>query len=305
MIGAANLLLLGGCEQTLTPEVVPTRSQLVVEGYIEAGEGALPTYVVLTRSLPFFQKIDADGLGDLFVHDARVEITAVGGRSIQLPELCFADLSPAQRQLVAQQLGLSTDSIGFNFCAYVDLLGALPGRPGQKYQLRIRVGNEEVVAETTIPPLVRLDSLRFIPPPGTPNDTLVALRGFISDPPGVANFYRYQTATNDGPLLAPINSVVDDRLFDGRSFEFPLNKAEPRNQRFDPLTFGLYRRGQSVTIKWMAIDQAHFDFWNTLEFNAVNQGPFSNYTRISSNVVGGLGIWGGIAVVQYRLQTPP
>ncbi|MEL6924369.1 MAG: DUF4249 family protein [Bacteroidota bacterium] len=49
------------------------------------------------------------------------------------------------------------------------------------------------------------------------------------------------------------------------------------------------------------IDAAHFDFWSTLEFNAVNQGPFSAYTRIASNVEGGLGIWGGYSVSFYTV----
>ncbi|MBK8777276.1 MAG: hypothetical protein IPO25_07635 [Saprospiraceae bacterium] len=32
-------------------------------------------------------------------------------------------------------------------------------------------------------------------------------------------------------------------------------------------------------------------FWNTLEFNKGSQGPFSSYTTINSNIIGGLGIW--------------
>ena len=57
--------------------------------------------------------------------------------------------------------------------------------------------------------------------------------------------------------------------------------------------------GDSVLIKWTTIDEAHFDFWNTLEFSNANQGPFSSYTRLQSNINGGLGIWGGYSVSYY------
>ena len=31
-----------------------------------------------------------------------------------------------------------------------------------------------------------------------------------------------------------------------------------------------------------------------------NQGPFASYTRLQSNIVGGLGIWGGYSVSYYK-----
>ena len=39
--------------------------------------------------------------------------------------------------------------------------------------------------------------------------------------------------------------------------------------------------------------------WNTLEFSNANQGPFASYTRLESNINGGLGIWGGLSVSYY------
>ena len=67
-------------------------------------------------------------------------------------------------------------------------------------------------------------------------------------------------------------------------------------------TFGLFKIGDSVAIKWSAIDETHFNFWNTLEFNKGNQGPFSTYTTINSNIIGGLGNWGGYNSKIYRLK---
>lgn len=291
------------CEKEFIPATVANGDKIVVEGYIEAGERALPPYVLLTRSIPFFQTLDADRLQNLFIHDAEVFVSD-GEKKVQLTELCLEDLTPMQRRLAGGFLGIELDSIGFNFCVYLDLSLSLVGKEGKNYSLTVKTKDQTVSAITTIPKHVPLDSMRFIQPPGKPNDTLLQLRAFISDPKGVPNFYRYQTQINRQQLLAPINSVVDDRLFDGRSFEFPLNRAYPRRAAFDPATFGLYHRGDTITIKWINLDKAHYDFWNTLEFNAVNQGPFSSYTRISSNINGGLGIWGGLSASYYKRAVP-
>jgi hypothetical protein len=106
------------------------------------------------------------------------------------------------------------------------------------------------------------------------------------------------------PLIASLGSVVNDELFDGQTFEFPLAKAEPRAMDFDPTSLGLFRRGTETTIKWITIDESQFQFGNTLEFSLANQGPFSSCTRVTSNVEGGLGIWGGISATYYELLVP-
>ena len=125
----------------------------------------------------------------------------------------------------------------------------------------------------------------------------------MADPPGTTNYYRYFTGENDGPLIIPFHSVTDDVFFDGQEFDFPLTKAED-GEDFDFTTFGLFTRGDSITIKWMNLDREHFQFWSTLEFSRENQGPFSSYTRVKSNINGGLGIWGGISASYYGLWVP-
>jgi len=98
--------------------------------------------------------------------------------------------------------------------------------------------------------------------------------------------------------------VTDDALFDGQSFRITLQKAEPPGTSFDD-EFGLYRVGDTATLKWMTLDQSHFDFWNTLEFSRANQGPFATYTRVRGNVSGALGVWGGASVDIYTQIVEP
>ena len=288
------------CEEEFKPDIVVDVNDIVVEGYIEASSRNIPPYIILTRNFPFFQELQQDALTDAFVHDAYVEVSG-GGEVLVLNEFCLDDLNDTQKGIAAQFLGLDPDSIGFNLCLYTDLSLNLIPREGVTYDLLIKVDGRELRATTAIPPHTGLDTLFFGPPPGVPSDTLLEMEVRVSDPVGIANFYRYMTTEGEGPEVASLTSVFDDRLFDGQSFVFPLPKSEPPNASFDPATFGLFRKDQTYTIKWLNIDEAHFRFWNTLEFNAANQGPFSGYTNIESNIDGGLGVWGGASVSYYEV----
>lgn len=299
----AAVLLAQACERSFIPDI-STDEEIVVEGYIEAGDQPTPPYVFLTRSLPFFTTLETDGLDARFVRNAAIYVDD-GSQRVQLTEVCLQELPPQQRQLFARFVGLNPDSTSLNICVYTDLQFQMLGEEEKTYELEIVLeDNTTMTAKTTIPQHVALDSLYFRQPPGEPSDTLAQLRARIQDPPDKADFYRYQTSMGEEPLIAPLGSVVNDELFDGQSFEFPLAKAEPRGVDFDPTSFGLFRRGTETTIKWMTIDESQFQFWNTLEFSLANQGPFSSYTRVTSNVEGGLGIWGGISATYYELLVP-
>ncbi len=284
------------CETEFEPDVVTTDlEQYVVEGYIEGGDQPSPPYLILTKSFGFNDEISLDAVNELYVHDAIVTVDN-GTIGTTLEEVCLNDLTDEQKELVVEFFGLEIDSIQIDFCVYIDLSFQMMGEIGRTYDLRIDTGDKILTATTTIPSHAPLDSINFVRLPNLGVDSLLELRCFFNDLPNEANFYRYWTAINEEPFLANISSVTDDRFFDGLAFEFPLAKAEPRDAEFDPITFGLFTEGDTATIKWANLDEVHFKFWNTLEFNALNQGPFSNYTRIESNIEGGLGIWGGYSV---------
>ena len=297
-------ILLTSCEEPYTPPVLDNEQEYVVEGFIEYGQGANPTYAMITRSIPYTSRIDINGLNNLFVKDAVVSVSD-GQKVTPLSQICLQQLPPEIRRQAAQSLGFNSDSLNVDICVYIDFLNQIDRRPGGKYDLTIKVGDKTLTASTTIPPHVPFDSVRWSDPPGEPSDTLARLWVTIQDRPE-KDFYRYMTATDGNGLIAPFASVTDDAFFNGKKFEFPLTKAEPRGMgNFDPNTAGLFKRGDSLTIKWMNLDQQHFDFWNTRDFAANSGGPFAGYTRIKTNIKGGLGIWGGYAVSTYRLYCPP
>ncbi|MEM9546415.1 MAG: DUF4249 domain-containing protein [Bacteroidota bacterium] len=291
------------CTEEFIPDTSEEDQLLVVEGFIEAGEGAMPTYVLLTKSIPFLSTIDLNTFNELFVNDAKVTVFD-GTDTVELLEYCLEELPEEVRQAAAEALGFDADNTTLNICAYVDLFDLIDRKEGGKYDLRIELENEVITASTTIPPMVPLFNLRWDDPPGEPSDTLARLWVTIDDPVEEANYYRYFTEENDEGLISPFSSVVNDNFFDGKEFEFPLTKAESSETGFDANSFGLYYRGDSIRIKWMTLDEAHYEFWNTLEFSRNNSGPFSSYNRVTSNVEGALGVWGGYAVRYYEEFVP-
>lgn len=303
IVAALVTLLLASCEEEYTPPALDVDQQIVVEGYVEAGENASPTFVLLTRSLPYIGELSLAQFEDLFVKDASVVVND-GDKDVSLTQLCLNDLPEDIKEQAAAALGINIDSTTANICAYVDLFDNVTREVGRSYTLTVEVDDKMLTASTTIPRYVGLTDFRWDDPPGEPSDSIARLWTTIDDPAG-PDYYRYLTGDDETGLIAPFQSVTDDAFFDGQMFEFPINKAEPRDQDFDPNTFGFYTRGDSITIKWCTIDRKHFDFWNTRDFSANSGGPFSSYTRISSNVEGGLGIFGGYACETYDLYCPP
>jgi hypothetical protein len=298
------IVLLGfiafSCEEEFVPEINNAPPEIVVEGYIEAGDNATSPYVILTRSIPFFNEINLNNANDFYVRGADITVT---NRDvvIELQEFCLNDLDPAQQVIAAEFFGIDLDSAMIDFCVYIDPTFSMVGVEGEQYDLNIEVEGKTITATTTLPEVPTIVEYAFSDTPGVPNDTLRELRMTLQDDPNEANFYRYFTNVNDAGELAPITSVLNDLFFAGEVVEFPLPKAEPRGVEFNLETFGYYELGDTVEIKFCTIDEAHYDFWSTLEFNRANQGPFSSYTAISYNIEGGIGIWGGYSAYITRL----
>ncbi len=291
------------CEEEYIPDTKLQEQEVVVEGYVEVGSNSNPTFVLLTKSIPFISTIEPDKFTELFLRGATVTVND-GDKTVTLTELCLSDIPEELKAQVYEVLGFAPDSNAVDICLYVDILGQLTRDYGRKYDLKVLIEDKVITASTTIPQFVPLDSLKWEDTPGKSSDTLAQLLVTINDPVGVKNYYRYQTATEGNGFIAPFTSVIDGEIFDGKRFDVPLQKAQRRGGDFDPESFGLYLRGDTVTIKWSTLDKAHFDFWNTRDFSANSGGPFSSYTRIATNVKGGLGIWGGYATEQYKEVVP-
>jgi Domain of unknown function (DUF4249) len=289
------LISMIACEKELTPSVQSNADEIVVEGYIEAGIGkdanrALPPYVILTRAVPFQKEFTTN---NIFVNNADITLSD-GTDSVKLSEICWQHLDSVTKRRASVIFGINADSVksNFNICLYLDLTQRIKGQIGKTYRLTVKTADKTLTAISTIPKRIPLDSSYFIKPPGiNQNDTMAQLRAYFQDIPNELNFYRYLVGLNGKSYNAGRQSVYTDETIDGQRLLFNLFNKEEKSQ-------GLFRRGDTLSVKWMNIDAAQYHFWRTLEFNANNQGPFSSYTRVKSNIDGGMGIWGG-AVVSY------
>ena len=156
------------CEEEFLPEISSEPAQIVVEGYIEAGENANPPYLIISKSVSFFSELSTDAYSGLFVHDAQVSVSD-GDQEYLFTEVCLSDLSDQQKDQVASLFGLDPENFGLDFCVYLDLSFSLQGEVGKTYELEIIAEGQTLTASTSIPSHVPLESLEFRQPPGEPS----------------------------------------------------------------------------------------------------------------------------------------
>lgn len=290
------VILFASCQEEFTPDFADEEPTVVVEGYIQAGEQASPVLVTVSKTYPLFQSDVITG-PELFLGGARITVESAGNL-VELTEVCSASLDPEIKELLINSLGLDSAFFEVDICFYSDINQEIEAIVGERYSLKVEFEDKLLTSETTIPAYIPIDSFNIFNPGNFPN--FRQLNGYLTDPLN-PNFYRIKVGLNGGPLRNQF-SVTDDILFDGQSFEFPINKQpESTDEDFDPLTAGLYQVGDSLLVQWQTLDAEHYEFWNTLEFARGNQGPFASYTRAATNINGGIGIWGGSSIGYYNV----
>jgi hypothetical protein len=289
------LIGLSSCEKDISVDLPTPESKVVVEGSIKAGQ---PPLVLLSRNAPFFGEVDLSSIDQYFVQGAIVQLSD-GFSQIDLAEICLSDLDPEFAELASAEFGIPLNEEGgfdVDFCFYtLDTSGTdlMIGIPGRNYELTVFFEEDTLTALTSIPEPVGIDSLWWEPHPDVEADSLVRLNVRFTDPDTLGNFYRYFTKQNSEPFYPGINSVFDDLFVNGEQFDFSLDRGQSRSASFDLDTYGFFWRGDTIILEWASIDQEHYSFWQTLEYDAGNVGPFASATTISTNVQGGLGIFGG------------
>lgn len=294
---APFLLFLFACEKEIELDIPAAKEYLVVEGHVEQD---LPPYVILTRSLPFFESISPQELGQIFVHDAIINVYD-GTDTVQLVEFYIDSIPDTLLTLIGEiqnsPIPLDSDElqdIGFSFYSTTEMLGTV----GRGYSLEVLAEGKRLTSYTTIPTPRPLDSLWMTPHPNPDNDTLVTLNVRYTDEPGVRNYVRYITQRDQELPYPPlIQSVYDDfTIFniDGETIDIPLERGQSQYGDIEFETYSYFEVGDTVTLKWCSIDKAHYDFWLTMEFDRNQTGnPFGRPTKVLTNINGGLGVWGG------------
>ena len=275
--------LFTGCEKGVEFKLDEVTPKLVVEATIENGQAPV---VYLSRSQAYFSNIDLIALANSFVRNAEVYVSN-------------GTLTHKLKEYIVPVGG------GINFYYYsndpASPSTAFIGELNKQYSLRIVTEGKEYTATTTIPNITRrIDSLFWKPAPAgnAPEKVAVMVRAF--DPPGFGDYVRYFTKQNSDPFYPGINSVYDDQVIDGSSYEVQVERGVNRNES-NPEGYSFFNKGDTVTLKISNIDKATFDFWRTMEYTYQTVGnPFSSPTKVLSNIKGGgVGYFGGYAS-QYR-----
>lgn len=284
-----GFFFLSSCEKAIDVHLKDTSNQLVVDGSIENNK---PPIIYLSHSLDYYSEISLDILSASFIHNATVTITT-GNNTYTLKEA--ATMADTSGNLIYYY---TTDSSGS---------GALLGAFNTSYSLKIEVDNKVYTSQTTIPPLSKMiDSLWWKTAPNNPDTTKVVVQARVTDPPGYGNYIRYFTSQNGGRFFPGLNSVFDDQIVDGTTYNIDVDRGVNRNEEIDFNSYAFFQRGDSVVVKFCNIDKATYDFWRTMEYNYQSIGnPFSSPTTVLGNISNNaLGYFGGYAA-QYKSLTIP
>ena len=276
-------MFLFSCEKGVTFELTELAPKLVVEATIENGQ---PPIIILSKSLNYFSSISPDILAKSFVRNADVFISN-GSSTHKLKEY-------------AQQLGN-----GYTFFYHSidssNLATAFTGKLNIQYSLKIVWEGKEYTSTTRIPLITkRIDSLFWRQAPGSSPANKVVLMVRATDPPGYGDYIRYFTKRNKEPFYPAVNSVFDDQIIDGTSYEVEIERGVNRSLELNE-DHHLFEKGDTVVFKLCNIERPVFEFWRTMEFSYSSIGnPFSSPTKVLGNISNGaLGYFGGYAA-QYR-----
>jgi hypothetical protein len=275
------------CEKGINFKLDQSAPQVVVDATIE---NARPPVVVLSGSLNYFSKITPEILESSFIHGATVSVS-----------------NGAQTQMLKEYMQLA-DSAGNKIYYYTvdstNLQGAFLGAFKTAYTLSVLVNGKQYTAKTNITTVhKKIDSLWWTPAPSNPDSLKSVLMARITDPPGYGDYIRYYSSVNNGAFLPGLNSVYDDQITDGTTYNIQIEKGIDRNQKIDMDNYSFFDRGDTVTVKFCNIDKGTYDFWRTMEYNYQSIGnPFSSPTQVLGNISNGaLGYFGGYATEYVSL----
>lgn len=294
MLFSWGMVMWSGCTQVVDVDLPDAAPMGVMEASVRIGE---PPFVVLTTTQGYFDPVDLESLGSLYVGDASVTLT-VDGTPYVLDPWCVQDLGPEALALAASWLGVSQETLmASNLCAYSGLL--IPetyGAVGKSYDLEATWEEEGTVldlrASAIMPEVPQLDSAWFQIPPTSTNDSLGFIWTAMTDVEGRGHAYRWSSRrTNRGEGFSyDLGSVFDDNFLDGQAFSF-FNFRTPRPGVDEvPGEEGFWKVGDTVVVRLEALNFEAFESIRDFETAAANQGnPFALPTSATSMVEGGLG----------------
>jgi hypothetical protein len=290
--------LLLSCEKEVKIDIPGYEEKVVVDGVIETGQ---PPLVLLSKTKNIYAPTNLDAFLSGFISGATVTVSD-GTNTVVLDEICTNDLPPGTEELAASIFGIPVEELAnYNLCAYSSFNPLIFGQVGKTYSLKVEYNGETFTSSADLVSPTHLDSVYWKADPKYPDYGFSY--AWLTDPFGVYDAYMWEvkrinknTQGNpvDSRFFKPFNPVVDDKFFDGLSFEFfyenPMSfqdETVPNNLK------GFYKQGDTVVIKFSKMDRNVYQFLEKKYIQISTGGsPFSAPANIPSNIKGGaLGLW--------------
>jgi len=282
--------VISSCERTIDLDLEFTEPKIVVDGYIETG---LPPYVLLSRTSGYFDPVSSSTIINDAISGATVFISDEVD-TVQLHEL-------KTNGVLQKGLYVALDTLTFNFL--------MTGTPGRTYHLSITTPDGQLVSsKAKLQHPVVLDSVWFQLIEGS--DSLGLAYGRINEPDTFDNCYRWlaKRLGKDEVFIAPQGAVFDDRFLNGVNFDLFYNRGSIQNSEAvddNNEEAGLFKRGDTIVVKFTAVDRGVFEFWRDAEQQISNNGsPFAVPSNIKSNINGGIGLFATYAPVYDTIIAP-
>jgi hypothetical protein len=269
-----GLFILFSCTKEVDITYPKTEQQLVIEGYIENGK--YPR-VFLTKTSPFFEKVDSSNILNLIGSVGKVTISSLTESEV---------------------LTLRFDEKLFP--PYYFEGTSIKGEIGKTYQIKVDIHGSSYTASTTIEKPVSVQKISVVQT--TKNSEQKFLNIHFSDPENEKNFYRVYTKRlgKDKDFTPCYLSTFNDFGFDGKEYDFEVIRSYSPIVNTDNGRY--FVTGDSVLVKFCAISAEQHDYWKKIEAQiTVSGNPFGLASSEPTSLIqgGALGVWSGLGSNTY------
>ncbi|MBO4469875.1 MAG: DUF4249 family protein [Bacteroidales bacterium] len=245
---------------------------LVIDGWIE--DGGYPV-VIVTSSVALVEgTLDYD---DLSKHVLR-----------------WATVSVSDGEETFFLTGMKNDTY---FPPYIYTTTKFKGQAGKKYTLKVKYGETEATAETTIPAPQTLTAIGS-------HETAEGSTIQVAFTPSEDSYYGFFTKRDqkDSTYLACMYSLVNGSTVKGSYESFLYRGFDIMGSEFT----WYYEPGDHVRVRFCTMDEMTYNYWKGLFDEWVfSRNPFFPvHSTAPSNVVGGYGYWAGYGSTYYEIDIP-
>jgi hypothetical protein len=295
-----GLFLLSSCERTLDIKLAEGEKKLVVEASIYEDEYP---FVLLTRSVGFSNIFD--------ISQAQFEI----GAQVKVTDNTTSETITLREYVIDTFVNGSPFKFSFHSIDFLqpNQLNFI-GKRFHNYTMEITDAKGVVHTATTYMPNGNsADSIwanKLNPTKDEPDTTYEAFVMW-KDPDTLGNYTRFTTRVLrkdksknlNEEWLSSFSSVFDDVFNNGKRLPFDVDLGYTKGVNFQDSASlrsfekerSLYK-GDTLIIRYSAIDYNIFQYWVTLEFSRNSTGnPFAAPTKVTSNFKRAIGAFGAYA----------